>query len=1139
MDSKKTLHIICLLFLFLFIIIPSLHAAPQWYRNLRITITPQMPASYQGTDAEFQANPTYIQGERANFKVLFTRELRWRWLRLRLPVYIPPECIRATFPNLDSDVTLDHLFWGYYSYTSPVLTEAGNNNHTLGIVAYYIWRFSVFGRTYRIPIQIGIAEKSISVATRSVDIEITLPIEGAVVNTNPLHVEGTVDNDVASVTVNGVSAVVSENQFNTDVNLVEGLNLITAVAVNEFGNTDSDIINVILDTVPPQNPSVNIAGGEYTNTRDIDLTFSAVDAVEMKIGEDLGFANVDWEGYIANKIFTLSSGDGSKTVYVKYRDIAQNETAPVSDTITVDTTIPQLQINLPNNGFFTNSLQVDVSGAFVEANLDNIKVNDITAVIDGNSFSVEWIQLDNEGENIIRAEIVDLAQNSNIYEITVTRDTIPPQIFSISIVEADPVSNPVIHILLDVLGADQMMVSEDINFNGVSWEDYAPEREFTLSAEPGIKNIFFKFKDMAGNETGVISRSITLVGPESQGPVRVIGRQLFVNDESYIIKGVTYQPTPIGVSPGNPYLVYTTQNCDRDLSLLWDMGCNTIRTYSIVNQTLLDKAQEYGIKVAAGFWVDYSLNLSNPAVRNQLITSFGDYINEFKDHPALLIWVIGNEQNNQNGNNPDWYSLANEMAGAARSIEGEGYHPVAITNGELGNIGAPNMLADDDSLNNIDIWGVNVYIGYSFTDYFSQYAGLSNKPLWISECGVDAYDNVHNVESQKRQAAWNTHNWEEISESDICIGVTFMSYSDEWWKAGSAYVHNNGGFSTNNMPHPDNQPDRFLNEEWWGIVAVSDNGVNPDIVTPRLAYFSLKKRWAGQADLIILQDNLPGGTFSNNGTCYYNYDDVGQFHSITYDVNNIGSYSGYYASLNGFDSRPYNSVSLSVRGQNGGEQFKLGLRDQNGNEAKINVSEYLPQGVTTLWQIVTIPLTSFGSNVDIGRLDNISITFEYAIASGSGTINIDNIGFGGDLPPLIQSSLGLSPWTHQVGDSVVSYELDPDGIVISYTVSGGTYCRLGMGLNRIDVSPYRNLSFSVRGDQNGENFHVYLEDFWNNRAYAEVNDLTTDWQTVSLPLDTFVLQGVDITNLLNLEIVFEWEDRSGTVYLDDVQFSNP
>ncbi|MDP3785942.1 MAG: glycoside hydrolase family 2 TIM barrel-domain containing protein [Candidatus Omnitrophota bacterium] len=350
------------------------------------------------------------------------------------------------------------------------------------------------------------------------------------------------------------------------------------------------------------------------------------------------------------------------------------------------------------------------------------------------------------------------------------------------------------------------------------------------------------------------AQSVSETGPA----VKVDGRRLLVdfdgdgNYEPYLIKGVGYQPTPVGswpLIPDDPKIL------ERDFSLLKNMHCNTIRTWAEVNKALLDYAQKYGIKVIAGFkpYAD-DVEFSDPENRIRIINQFKDYVSVYKDHPAILFWAIGNEDNyHYKGKDiTDWYAMANEMAKQARDLEGKNFHPVAIVNGHILNIGDLSKKADDKSMAYIDIWGANVYMGHSFEksamgNLFGQFARKSRKPLWISEYGIDAWDHVNKKEQQEAQAEWVGNNWDEIAKSSVCIGATLMAYSDEWWKAGDPDSHDFGGYGTDawGKTHPDN----YSNEEWWGVVAAERTEGGIDKVIPRKVYYTLLERWARPYDL--------------------------------------------------------------------------------------------------------------------------------------------------------------------------------------------------------------------------------------------------------------------------------------------------
>ena len=433
--------------------------------------------------------------------------------------------------------------------------------------------------------------------------------------------------------------------------------------------------------------------------------------------------------------------------------------------------------------------------------------------------------------------------------------------------------------------------------------------------------------------------------------VKVQNRQLLVdfdrdgNYTPYLIKGVAYSPTPIGrysddwgyPSPSDPRpknLYDDPAVLNRDFALLKAMNANAVRFWKgnntqvtfadtqnprspwylhyaditrfpnyLTSQTF-DLAETYGLKIIAGFEMPWpgswqcdqnasaaryqiSVDFNDPYLRSDIINRFRAYVLEFKDHPALLFWAIGNENNlGFNEQTPQgkaqsiaFYSLIQEMAQEARLIEGAFYHPVAIVNGDIQNIGNSELGTSDADLSGIDIWGANVYRGVGFTDLFQNFSVRSGKAFWLSEYGEDAWQvtDVNNPadgrEDQALQATRNGALWQEIKDAYLnqqSIGGTVMNYSDEWWKpytwlceidndptttangpGGCNLVQNYYGFGPqdNSCPRDGvidwNPPaaDHFFNEEWWGIMAIAKDARlgYPDIMLPRQVYTTFQQ----------------------------------------------------------------------------------------------------------------------------------------------------------------------------------------------------------------------------------------------------------------------------------------------------------
>jgi len=125
-----------------------------------------------------------------------------------------------------------------------------------------------------------------------------------------------------------------------------GPHALSARARDFAGNTTTSAsISVTVDNQAPTG-SITINGGNSaTNTTAATLTLSAAD--DSGIVSQMRFSNTGSsfsaaETYAATKAWTLSTGAGTKTVYVQFKDPAGNWSASFTDTITLDTTAPTI-----------------------------------------------------------------------------------------------------------------------------------------------------------------------------------------------------------------------------------------------------------------------------------------------------------------------------------------------------------------------------------------------------------------------------------------------------------------------------------------------------------------------------------------------------------------------------------------------------------------------------------------------------------------------------------------------------------------------------------------------------------------------------------------------------------------------------
>jgi len=290
--------------------------------------------------------------------------------------------------------------------------------------------------------------------------------------------------------------------------------------------------------------------------------------------------------------------------------------------------------------------------------------------------------------------------------------------------------------------------------------------------------------------------------------VTVAERQILVNNQPYLIKGVCYHPVPKGSDRRS------FENLTQDLALMKEAGINTIRVYSpIDDQAVLDEIDAAGIKVIMGFGYNQDGNF------DILSGSFINYINTYKNHNAILLWELGNEYNYHpewfGGDMKNWYNALNNAAELIQQADKN--HPVATAHGEL-----PDSLALALT-GNIDVWGINIYRWDKPESFFPQWSEVSNKPMYFSEAGADSYMTVATETyaegpNEMAQADATKRILEETFKAqEICSGVTLYAFVDEWWKAGNNDAQDPGGWAPNSTGVPyDGTP----NEEYWGIITI-------------------------------------------------------------------------------------------------------------------------------------------------------------------------------------------------------------------------------------------------------------------------------------------------------------------------------
>lgn len=165
---------------------------------------------------------------------------------------------------------------------------------------------------------------------------------------------------------------------------VDGLYTIKSRATDRAGNIETSPpgVSVEVDKTPPTGSISINSDAAYTTSATVTLTLSAKDVSATRTCADTypimcGVTDMEfssnnstwgaWETAATTKSWQLATGDGNKSVYVKFRDAAGNVSVSYSKSITLDATPPIAAITSPANGATLTNTACTVSGTASDA----------------------------------------------------------------------------------------------------------------------------------------------------------------------------------------------------------------------------------------------------------------------------------------------------------------------------------------------------------------------------------------------------------------------------------------------------------------------------------------------------------------------------------------------------------------------------------------------------------------------------------------------------------------------------------------------------------------------------------------------------------------------------------------------------
>jgi hypothetical protein len=235
---------------------------------------------------------------------------------------------------------------------------------------------------------------------------------------------------------------------------------------------------------------------------------------------------------------------------------------------------------------------------------------------------------------------------------------------------------------------------------------------------------------------------------------------------------------------GEPYFIRGAGGTDH-LAELVAHGGNSIRTWGIESleqlvdgKPLLDRCEELGISVTAGIWIEHErhgFDYSDPEQVRQQREKVRAAVVQYKDHPALLTWGLGNEMEgpiSKSGADRIWKEL-NTLAAIIHREDPK--HPVMTV---IAGASSEKVNGIIKHYPNIDILGVNAYASAASVASEIKQAGWK-KPFVLTEFGPSGHWEVAktpwgaSIEPSGRQKAasyYVTSSLLKEDAADICVG---------------------------------------------------------------------------------------------------------------------------------------------------------------------------------------------------------------------------------------------------------------------------------------------------------------------------------------------------------------------------------
>jgi hypothetical protein len=193
------------------------------------------------------------------------------------------------------------------------------------------------------------------------------------------------------------------------------------------------------------------------------------------------------------------------------------------------------------------------------------------------------------------------------------------------------------------------------------------------------------------------------------------------------------------IRDGKPFLIKGVAGFTH-LETLEACGGNTIRTWDTTNlQAILDSAHAHNLAVMVGLPLYNSNHIRNyyndPVQMKILYDRFERVVERSKDHPALLMWCLGNEMNYFYKPEDDFFDAYNTLLTMIHEKDPD--HPVTTA---LLNFGKKSIYNVQEKIPTLDVISFNTYGRLSkLKDDLASFSWYWDGPFILGEWGINGY----------------------------------------------------------------------------------------------------------------------------------------------------------------------------------------------------------------------------------------------------------------------------------------------------------------------------------------------------------------------------------------------------------------